>query len=640
MNLEASFASIAAAAGAEGPELAHCEPFRVGPIEVVPARRELRGPNDASRTIQPLAMRVLLALAEMHPGTCSRDDLIRSCWSQRIVGDDAIHRVISTLRRDLTTLSGGAVGIETIAKVGYRLSFPDPASEIAAKARVRLADRLASLRSALLPASAFGLAAAALLAMELSPPSKPDSFTIGVEPVTNTANDRQARRFAAEVGSDLVRFAGAASRVNFIDPAVADSAGTADILVRVSVERDGAGLAARARLVDARDGAIILARDFSDEDGNLARLRDRTAAGLAGAITCGLERSAGIYDDLATRRLYFAACDAIESEDMSQAEVLTRQLVARRPDVAAGWACLAQSSLQAGEEDPARLAAARRYAERAIRLDPTSGRGYAALALTWGHNDPRVIATLERGLRADPEHVGLYAVYATSLFNAGYVEDSVVPAQRALALNPASRFRYSLLVRRLLAVGRPQEALAVHDQAERLFPGSPDILEHRLRLLLYRPNPKEALAEFERAKAASHALPSGPLAEAELRWRADPNSIDLAELDRMAEAEFADYPPAAWSIAATMARLGQTERAWAWLARAPRREASNQWSLLFWPEVAPLRQDPRFFAAMAELGLVRIWTYRGKWPDFCAEPDLRYSCAGEARRLGHAIAKS
>lgn len=82
-----------------------------------------------------------------------------------------------------------------------------------------------------------------------------------------------------------------------------------------------------------------------------------------------------------------------------------------------------------------------------------------------------------------------------------------------------------------------------------------------------------------------------------------------------------------------LARMGQTERALAWLARAPKRDAAAQWPLLYWPEAAPLRRDPRFLAAMAELGLVDLWRARGQWPDFCAEPGLRYSCKAEAARL-------
>ncbi|MDP3673612.1 MAG: hypothetical protein Q8R44_00710 [Novosphingobium sp.] len=70
---------------------------------------------------------------------------------------------------------------------------------------------------------------------------------------------------------------------------------------------------------------------------------------------------------------------------------------------------------------------------------------------------------------------------------------------------------------------------------------------------------------------------------------------------------------------------------------APRRQAHNQSSLLFWPEVAPLRRDPRFFQALAELGLVDLWHARNQWPDFCSEPGLRYDCRTEAARIARKL---
>jgi tetratricopeptide (TPR) repeat protein len=89
-------------------------------------------------------MRVLVAFGST-PGTVlSRDDLIELCWDGTIVGDNAIDRVISRLRHVLDDLAGGAVRLETITKVGFRLvcersaaeaaSTPEPVAEPSAKA--------------------------------------------------------------------------------------------------------------------------------------------------------------------------------------------------------------------------------------------------------------------------------------------------------------------------------------------------------------------------------------------------------------------------------------------------------------------------------------------------------------------------
>jgi hypothetical protein len=54
--------------------------------------------------------------------------------------------------------------------------------------------------------------------------------------------------------------------------------------------------------------------------------------------------------------------------------------------------------------------------------------------------------------------------------------------------------------------------------------------------------------------------------------------------------------------------------------------------ILFRPEFAPIRADPRFIAAAARLGLTRYWTQTGKWPDFCTTEKLRYDCKQAFRR--------
>ena len=66
-------------------------------------------------------MRVLIALSDAREAVLSRDDLITDCWDGLIVGDNAIARVISQLRRVVGDLAGDRVRIETIPRVGFRL---------------------------------------------------------------------------------------------------------------------------------------------------------------------------------------------------------------------------------------------------------------------------------------------------------------------------------------------------------------------------------------------------------------------------------------------------------------------------------------------------------------------------------------
>ena len=99
--------------------LAHEQPFRMGTLKVDPATRQVEcgGKNE---TLEPRVMQVLVALYQAGR-IVTRDELIERCWAGRVVGDDAINRVISRLRHLATEFAGGSFSVETIARVGYRL---------------------------------------------------------------------------------------------------------------------------------------------------------------------------------------------------------------------------------------------------------------------------------------------------------------------------------------------------------------------------------------------------------------------------------------------------------------------------------------------------------------------------------------
>jgi DNA-binding winged helix-turn-helix (wHTH) protein len=91
--------------------------FAVGDLVVRPS---LRQAIRDGRTLQlePRVMQVLVALVSASGAVVSRDDLILRCWEGRIVGEAAINRCICKLRE----FDGASLGIETIARVGYRLT--------------------------------------------------------------------------------------------------------------------------------------------------------------------------------------------------------------------------------------------------------------------------------------------------------------------------------------------------------------------------------------------------------------------------------------------------------------------------------------------------------------------------------------
>src|SRR5215469_6224573 len=104
-------------------DLARAAPFRLGALEVKPSTREVIFAGRPG-TLQPRVMQVLVALARRRGEVVSRDELIASCWGGRVVGGDAIDRCINLIRGVAKTHCGFSV--QTVARVGYRLSADDP----------------------------------------------------------------------------------------------------------------------------------------------------------------------------------------------------------------------------------------------------------------------------------------------------------------------------------------------------------------------------------------------------------------------------------------------------------------------------------------------------------------------------------
>jgi DNA-binding winged helix-turn-helix (wHTH) protein/tetratricopeptide (TPR) repeat protein len=100
--------------------LAHEKSFRIGPVDVRPSTRTIAR-EDKEEILEPRVMQVLVALAQERGAVVSRDDLVEACWNGRVVGDDAINRVIGRLRRTAEGIGADVFSIDTITRVGYRL---------------------------------------------------------------------------------------------------------------------------------------------------------------------------------------------------------------------------------------------------------------------------------------------------------------------------------------------------------------------------------------------------------------------------------------------------------------------------------------------------------------------------------------
>jgi len=329
-----------------------------------------------------------------------------------------------------------------------------------------------------------------------------------------------------------------------------------------------------------------------------------------------------------------------------------RQVTARAPGFARGWALLAVFEAQLGStmggvsigglsnDNPQKRAfrnSARRHLARARALDPSLGDTY--LAEAWLVNDPSAwaerLAIYERGVAAAPDNAWLYSFRGDELMRIGRMTDSVENARHAVALEPHDPEARNSLITALAYAGRIQAARGELEAAERIWPDSRTIREVRFRFDLRYGDPRNALRMLDNPRdEGSSRDRSSEMARPFLRARIDPSSANVEAAIRA----YSDRPLRdrvdSYTHLQTLGHFGRVEEAYRLLAGRGMSYLSRDGpEILFRPQMRPIRHDRRFMILMHRAGLLRYWQSSGAWPDFCADRDLPYDCRAEARRL-------
>ncbi|MBB3691634.1 winged helix-turn-helix domain-containing protein [Sphingomonas sp. BK580] len=229
--------------------------------------------------LEPRVMQVLVALARAGGAVVSRDELVAQCWGGRIVGDDAINRVVGRLRRLGDGIGAGRFRIETIARVGYRLIVGEASAPLAPRsvtadaagpvpeAPVRAALPIVPRRALI---AGLGVAGATVVGgawwwrSGRAPPRSPEVAAL-------IAQARDSQRQADRQG--LWQAIGLLRRAVLLAPDDADAWGQlalcCAVAARIATAADRAAFAARALAAERRAEAIDPGNAFAA----LARMR-------------------------------------------------------------------------------------------------------------------------------------------------------------------------------------------------------------------------------------------------------------------------------------------------------------------------------------------------------------------------------
>lgn len=602
-------------------------PVKLGRLVLHPALREIRRDDGAEEVIEPRVMQVLLALAEARSEIVRREDLTERCWEGRIVGEDAINRVLSRLRRVAETIGQDSFRIETVTKVGYRLvelgdhasGMPGFASPDSPSPQARLPQRTSTAPSP----RVRRFAAVATLVLIVGTggwwfirPTPAHSMMVrlaGFQPVSPglpaTMHEAVGAEITAAFNADgVIGVSAASAPVRGKAPAYA---------LGGTIYRMGDSIRVITRSTNERTGAILWSDSVDYAADQAARIPRKIAVDAGIVIRCGLFGASTYHKSLPDAVLanYLQYCQEYWSYGGSKTLRFAQLVVAAAPNFSWGWSAVGNGFMQASQAAPDHRraeemrAAGRQAEDRALALDRTNSEA-------WGHKafliDPRDWRSQERlfksAIAAKPldcgcEHYG----YGLKLESVGRLGDAVqqfLAATDMLALWSDSQLA---LAETLVASDRIDES-APH------FAAAIDISKD---------------LDFDKRVAVAEGTETGDYAAAISALRS--RHFQISEEARAAllsgyQALAADDPRAKRKAIRALAALPEDKQndavATMLAALGANREAlqvASQSPWLFWRRsMRGVLNDPGFPMAAKRLGLMTYWKTTRTKPDVCS----------------------
>ena len=647
--------------------LAGLPDFVLGGLQVSPSSREV-GSGAGVQRLEPRMMKVLVALSGARGRVVSRDELIERCWDGRVVGDDAVNRVMMRLRQ-LSEQVGAGFRVETIPRTGYRLVLDEapatdahaemapPAVQISAPAPIEApphdaaAIRPRRIRGARVVAAGLavvallGAAALVLLSRRGDAPERVVvlDFVEGASAPEDFSH-ALGERIRAALAASQVRTLVQADASEFRGPGLERAARRHAVafVLDGSVRREGDALQVRMQLGDARENQTLWSREYARSAREGAQLQEQVAAHAAEVLRCALiarrPGQGGIDPD--TLSIFLRACDQIQRFDGAQEDMLAagREVTRRAPGFSRGWSMLAMANAYASRTAPperlAELRAATQDASaRALALDASNEEAWLAGAVAlpllgaWAER----ARLIDRALALAPRSPQGLLLRAELYAETGRIAEALDLHRQAVAMEPLAASYWAGQIPLLGALGRMSELDDLRERLSRVWPHSPSAVFNRFNSHVYVGPPEVALGMMDAGE-----VPANPLLRDYLE------SLVAGDAGRRAEAVAAiaaaaregryDLPTAIALASAS----GNVDTAFE-LADRHFRGAAGEVRVdqpatgagrffLFVSSTRNMRRDPRFLQLVDGLGLRAYWRESGHWADFCGDPALPAPC--------------
>lgn len=389
------------------------------------------------------------------------------------------------------------------------------------------------------------------------------------------------------------------------------------LVIEGMVVRSGDRVRVTAQLIDAMDDRHLWAASYERDYTQVLTLEDDIAGEVADAVSEALvgtvpERSTAAPVNSAARMDYLMGrffWNKRDEPSLKKAINYFDRAVAEDPNYGAAYSGLADcynllsvwGSLTASESFPE----ARKYALKAIQLNPESAEAYTSLAFEtyrYGWNFREAERDFQKAISLNPNYVTAHQWYGEFLSDIMRSDQGIAELRKAEQLNPLSAIVGSDLAVALIHAGRYQQAVA---ELQRILTFAPSFVPaHLYMVTAYRlagqiHDADEEYSEYVRLTGDSE----GPVEyRIDREWTSGRKRQALADLEsvlrELKEGRIGDY-----QMAVIYLDIGNKKEAFACLNRAYQ---EHSWWLVTMevdPGLAPLHNDPRFEDLVRRVGL-------------------------------------
>jgi serine/threonine-protein kinase len=455
--------------------------------------------------------------------------------------------------------------------------------------------------------------------------------SIAVLPLANESGDKEQQYFSDGLSEDLINALSQSSGLKVIARGssfrfrdsqddvrtIGAKLGVAHLL-EGSVRRAGDMVRISAELVDVADGSTLWSQHYDRPYADLFKLQDDITAAVAAALKTKLitgdsdavaqsdrppSGNLDAYKALLQGRFYAKRGTV---QDFRKAIDYYKTALMLDPDYPLAHADLAFAQAAYATRYPvsetgpvdAIIASARASADTALRLQPMLAAAHAVHGFILTNLDLNFVASAAETARAvalDPQNAPNLSAQASSQLTLGEFDASLASARRAIALDPLNAGAYAVLSSGLAALGRYDEAESAARRGIELQPTG-SFRHVRLAQIQVMRGDRAALASAQAETDTFWRIYALAFAQVRVGDRAAGDKALQTLIDCCSG-------NGSFQIASVYAARRDADKTFEWLERARTTRDAGLLLLYTDPFIHELRNDPRFAAFAAKIGL-------------------------------------